>query len=266
MTKRAFALAALAFVMPGCRGSTQSVDGRSNFVEDGVVKDAPDVWMGERIEVVNAGVTPTGGLALTTPGTDRVHATARMLAIADTQDKPSADRAILSATQTYDVKTNSGVTTVACGHGMTFGSANGIDSGCDALDVIVPSGDAMKHLSVAAQSGNGKVVVTLDTGVVLGELDVHANHGFVDVSVPATPGAVITVVSETGDDITLHLPRDFASDAVVVDTAADKIDTGDFPDVQSGKARGNKGAGAKSISLRSGIAGGLRGRIALVAQ
>lgn len=262
--KRALLPAALAVVFC-CRG--QTLDERSRFVEDGVGKDAPAEWSGEKIEIDNAGVTPSGGLAVSAGDGMRVHAVARMLAIADTADKANADQAILSATESYVVTTSAGVTTVRCGHGATFASAAGNDSGCDALDVSVPRGTLEKHLSVVARSGNGKVVASLG-GAVLAELNVHASHGTVDVSADSTQGAAITIVSETGDDITLRLPQDFAADAVVLEGASDKLDTSAFPDVVSGKGRGAAGAGAKSITIRSGAPGGAgpTGRIALVAQ
>jgi hypothetical protein len=251
-----------------CR-SSQTVDGRSNFVEDGFGRQATDPWAGERIEITNTGVTPSGGLSLDAPGTDRVGAVARMLAVADTTDKPSADAAIMSATDRFMVTTTpggiTGVTSVSCGHGDTVGSADAAESGCDALDVSTPTGAADKLLSVAAVSGNGKVGVSF-AGVQLAELDLHASHGSVDVVVDTTKGAAITVVSETGDDITLHLAPDFAADAVTIETLPAQIDTTAFPDFVIGKGRGAAGAGAKTIMLRSGVTGGLQGRIVLLSR
>ena len=258
-------VAGIRGVTSGVAGCTpQSVEARSRFVEDGVGMDAPDAWAGERVEVNNAGVSALGGVAVTATDTDRVHSTARMLAIADTYDKQNADLAILAATKTYQVTTAGSVTTVTCGQGGAFGSVAATESGCDALDVTVPRGSTMQKLAVAALSGNGKVGIKLDQDVVLGEIDVHAKLGAIDVSTPATLGASITVVAETGDDITLHLPGDFAADAIVFDTGPGQIDTTAFPDVTSGKGRGATGTGAKSIMLRSGVQGSLRGRIVLV--
>jgi hypothetical protein len=222
----------------------QVVDARSNFVEDGVEKSA-ELWTGERIEVDNAGVTPAGGLALTVTATDRVHATARMLAVAATEDKPAADRAIVAAKDQFTVTTTAGVTNVRC--------ASQNEAGCDALDVTVPKGTPEKPLAVVGRSGNGKVGVSFD-GAVLGELDLHASHGVIDVSTPATKGATITIVSETNDEITLRLPADFAADSIVLDAPAGMIDTAAFPDLAAGatKVRGEVGRGAKLISVRGG--------------
>ena len=227
-----------------------------------MVADTP--WAGERIEIDNAGVTAGGGLALTATSDDRVSATARMLSTADTTDKSNADLAIAAATKTFVIGTAAGVTSVRCGHGTQNGSATAEESGCDALDVSVPVGKPDERIAVAARSGNGKVVVAF-AGAQLGELTLHASHGTIDVTTPTTQGASITVVSETGDDITLRLPSEFQADAIVLDGAADKIDTSAFADLQAGKGRGQVGLGAKLITVRSTASGGASGRIVLVA-
>ncbi|MEA2747565.1 MAG: hypothetical protein QOI41_1708 [Myxococcales bacterium] len=257
---------ALFCALASCHG--QSVSDRSNFVEDGVQQVSDTTWNGERIEIDNAGVTASGGLALSAIATDRVSATARMLAVANTTDKASADLTITAATNTFLVTTAAGVTSVRCGHGTQNGSATAEESGCDALDVSVPVGKTDKRLALAARSGNGTVVVACDAAQ-LAELTLSASHGTVDVKTATTQGATITVVSETGDDVTLRLPADFQADSIVLDGAADKIDTSAFPDLQTGKGRGQVGAGAKLITVRSrtaGDAGGVGGRIVLVRQ
>lgn len=149
--------------LAGCR--TQTLAARSNFVEDGVHRESDAGWDAERVEIDNRGVTATGGLALSAIDTDRVSATARILAVADTVDKPGADRAIASVQDGFVVTSTNGVTTVRCGHGQTFGSATGDQTGCDALDVSVPKGAPERPLAVVARSGNGKVVVSFDGAV-----------------------------------------------------------------------------------------------------
>jgi len=239
---------ALLFVLSaGCQA--QTVTARSRFVEDGVQKAASDPWTTERIEIDNAGVTTGGGLAVSATSTDRVVATARMLAVADTYDKASADKAILSATDGFVVATASGVTAVRCGHGVPVGSATALESGCDALDVSVPSGAVDKLLTVVARSGNGSVGLSLG-GAALAGLDLQASNGPVDATTSVTPGATLTIVSQTGDVVTLRLPRDFATDALVLD--APSVDSSAFPDVQTGKGRGEIGRGAKAITVRAG--------------
>jgi hypothetical protein len=252
---------ALLLALAACKG--QSVSDRSNFVEDGVQQVADAAWNGERIEVDNAGVTAGGGLALSATATDRVVATARMLSVADTTDKSNADLAIMAATQTFLITTTAGVTSVRCGHGSQNGSATAEESGCDALDVSVPAGTMDKRIAVAARSGNGKVGVAFD-GAQLAELTLHASHGTIDVKTATTQGATITIVSETGDDITLRLPGDFQADLILLQADAGKIDTSAFADLQAGKGRGQVGLGAKLISVRSGAPGVPSGRIVLV--
>jgi hypothetical protein len=248
--------------LAACRG--QSVNDRSNFVEDGVQVVAGTAWTGERIEIDNAGVTSGGGLAVTASATDRVSATARMLSVANTTDKSNADLAIAGATMTFVIGTAAGVTSVRCGHGTQSGSAAAQDSGCDALDVSVPAGKVDQRIAVAARSGNGKVAVAFD-GAQLAELTLYASHGTIDVRTATTQGASITIVSETGDDITLHLPGDFQADAIVLDTASGNVDTSAFTDMQAGKGRGAISAGAKLITVRSTASGGgASGRIVLL--
>jgi hypothetical protein len=256
---------ALVTAATGCR--TQVLVARSNFVEDGVQQVADAGWDGEHIEIVNLGVTAGGGLALSATDTDRVTATARMLAVADTTDKASADAIITDAKSRFTVTTDvdAGVTTVQCGHGTSIGSAPAEMSGCDALDVAVPTGTSAKRVAVKARSGNGKVAVALDAAS-LSELDLEASGGSVDVKTAVTQGSIIKIVSDTGDDITLRLPRDFAADLVLLVTSADKIDTSAFPDLQPGRGRGVNGAGARILQVRSTVAGGASGRIVLVAQ
>ena len=246
---------ALVFVVTtSCR--SQSVDPRSRFVEDGVQKSATAAWSAERIEIDTTGVTTGGGLGLASTDTDRVVATARMLAVADTYDKESADKVITSATDGFLVATTAGVTTVHCGHGVAEKSATAEESGCDALDVAVPRGAADKRLTIIARSGTGKVGVSLGSAALAG-LDVHASNGSIDASVSTTQGAILSIVSDTADVVTLRLPLDFATDALVL--MAPAVDTSAFPDVQAGKGRGQAGVGAKTITVQAG-------RIVLVVQ
>jgi hypothetical protein len=233
----------------GCRG--QSIEARSRFVEDGVTKATEADWDGQSIEIQNAGVTLTGGLQLLAGATSRVSATARMLAIADTEDKASADQAIIAAKETFQVVTDGAVTSARCGNGPMVESVAPADSGCDALDVSLPVGTDAKPLMVAARSAIGLVVVSL-ADAVLGALDLEGSQGAIDVKVPSRAGAVITVVSKTGDVVMLNLPADFAADVVVLEAPPEQIDTTAFPDLVNGKGRGEAGRGAKSITVRAG--------------
>ncbi len=245
-----------------CKG--QAISARSNFVEEDVQQVAAVAWSGERIEIDNAGVTAGGGLSISATATDRPVATARMLAVADTYDKANADLTITAATQSFTIATDAGVTSVQCAHGTTNGSADAMESGCDTLDVTVPTGSADKHIALAARSGNGKVSVAFD-GAQVAELTVTASHGAMDVKTATTQGATITVVSETGDDVTLRLPPDFQADLITLGGSSGNVDTSAFADVKNGGGRGQAGAGAKLIEVRSsGTDGGTAGRIVLV--
>ena len=174
--------------------------------------------------------------------------------------RPSADKAILSATDGFVVATASGVTAVRCGHGAPVGSAPAQESGCDALDVSVPSGAADKLLTVVARSGNGKVGLSLG-GAALAVLDLQASNGPIDATTSATQGATLTIVSQTGDVVTLRLPRDFATDVARARCAS--VDSSAFPDVQAGKGRGetrarregDHGAGGAHRPRRTGTIG-----------
>ncbi len=280
--------AAASSTFVGCK--TQSIDTRGRFLDNGVSLQAHAEWSGEKIEIDNAGVTLEGGLSvITDPSRNRVRAIARMLALADALDKPSADEAIVAATLTFTVTTafngappslpalDAGspptleaalvpatLTSVRCGHGRTVRSAAADDVGCDALDVLLPAGTDEHHLFVTARSGVGRVGVSLKDAV-LGGLDLHARRGSIDVAAPATAGAVITIVAETGDDVVLRLPLDFEADLVTLDTGG-AIDTAAFPGVQSGKGRGEPGHGAKSITVQSTRNSGTGGVIRLLAQ
>jgi hypothetical protein len=257
----ATSVASIASIV-ACKG--QAINARSNFVEDDVQQVAAAAWNGERIEIDNAGVTAAGGLSVSATATDRPVATARMLAVADTYDKANADRTITAATQTFTIATDAGVTSVQCAHGTTNGSADATESGCDTLGVSVPTGTSDKRIALAARSGNGKVSVAVD-GAQLAELTVTASHGAMDVKTATTQGATITVVSETGDDVTLRLPPDFQADAIALDGASGMIDTSAFADVKNGSGRGQADAGAKLITVRSAATdGGAGGRIVLV--
>lgn len=217
-------------------------------------------WAGERIVVDNAGVSPIGGVAISTDtGTKRIEVVARLLAIADTQDKRSADRAIDEAKKGYqDITTAGGVTTVDCGHPPATGSVASAEAGCDALDVSLPAGTEQSPLQLSVRSGQGNVRAELDRASFIGSFELRGSLGAIDVTVPSNRAAVITVIAESGDPVILRLPPAFAADLVALETAPGNIDVVAFPDVASGKGRGAAGQGAKSITVRT------TGRITLV--
>lgn len=191
----------------------QSVVARSRFVEDGVQKAAGAAWSGERIEIDNAGVMAVAE----SPCRRRAAIASSRPHACSPSPTPTTSRAptrrFVAATDSFVVATSAGVTTARCGHGKVGSVAAG-ESGCDALDVSVPLGAPDKLLTVV-RSGDGKVGLAL-ASAALAELDVHATNGAIDATTSATQGASLTLVSETGDLVTLRLPRDFAADAIVL--------------------------------------------------
>jgi hypothetical protein len=249
VTSASIVTGACALALAGC--PEQEVGARSRFVEDGVDRET-DVWVGESIVVESSGVTTGGGLRLEAGDSTRVRASARLLAIADTDDKPSADAAIDDVkANAYSITTTGAVTTVRCGHGAATRSVSSSESGCDALDVTMPLGSVVQPLSLSARSGQGQVLGLL-AGATLANLEVHGKSGKIEVTAPTTRGATILIVAETGDDVVLHLAADFAADALVLEAPPERLDTSAFPDVQPGKGRGEAGRGAKSITVRAG--------------
>jgi hypothetical protein len=235
----------------GCQ--SQVLEPRSRFVEDGVRLEAPDVWSGEAIVVETSGVTPAGGLSLSAGDQDRVYASARMLALADTTDKRSADQAVDAVKKsTYAVTTSDGATLVRCGIVGVFGSVAAGDAGCDALEVTFPRGAADRPLVVTARSAQGLLAGSF-ASATLRSLELYGRSGRIEITSSATSNATILIVEETGGDVVLRLPPDFAADALVLEAPAASIDTTAFPDLLPGAVgRGELGRGAKSITVRAG--------------
>lgn len=253
MTQLAIRAATFLFAVAssGCKG--QELPPRSRFVEDGVKLEAPDpLWGGEAVVIDAAGVTTTGGLSISVGDYERVRSSARMLALADTTDKPNADAAIDEVKGTgYAITTDAAVTTVRCGTVGQHGSVAPGDAGCDALDVTIPNGTAEQPLTITARSARGQLGGSF-LGATLKSLELHASNGPMAVTTPATPGASILLVAETGDEVVLRLPADFATDTLVLDAPAGAVDTTAFPGLQSGQGRGVAGSGAASITVRAG--------------
>jgi hypothetical protein len=241
---------------------------RARFVEDSVGKAADADWLGEKIaiELDGAGTNPAGGIEIIIdPATTRVSAVARLLAIADAEDKANADRSIEAAKATFNVTTTGGTTTVTCRHGQDFGSSAAKDSGCETLSVFVPGGTAAQPVALGARAGQGRILVTA-TGATIRELELRAAAGAIEATVPTSAGAKIAAIAEGGGDVTVRVPADFAADIVTLSAAPGKIDTSAFPDVQSGRGRGPQGLGARGIELTSKEVGGTTGKVTLARQ
>jgi len=257
------AVFALAIASTGCSVSV-SAKSKTRFVEENVTTPGAD-WAGEAIRVDDAavGASVNGGLEIIAEqGRTRVEATARLLAMADDNDKASADQTIVEAKQTFKIVKSGNTITVSCGHGNAHGSSEAGLSGCERLVVRIPAGDATKALDLQAAVGNGGMTISA-ANATLANLGANSNGGDIEATIPSTKGANISFVSEKADDITIRLPADFAADAITLQADADKIDTTAFGDIQSGAGRGTAGVGAASLKATSKEFAGSTGRIVL---
>lgn len=260
------AIALSVFAM-GCEASV-SVKTKTRYTEDGVQQTSADAWGGEDIVIQDQGVgiAVNGGLTITFDSPDgKIHATSRMLAMAFSEDKAAADQSIAEAKQTFTISKSGNTITVACGHGQSHASSDSGSSGCELLQVQVPAGSATQAISVNGQSGNGQLTVKA-AGAFLGTLQVTSNGGDVDVTADANKGSTITASSEKADDVTLHVPSDFAADSITLNADAQSIDTTAFPDVKSGSGRGTAGTGAAAITLTSREFAGSTGKVILTTK
>lgn len=246
-----------------------SVKTKNRFVEDGVAATAAtaDEWAGEpiKIQAEGVGLAVNGGLDVRVdPNAKTITATARMLAMADAEDKASADQSIREAKETFKITKDGGAWLVFCGHGASHGSSNGGESGCEKVTVTVPAGTDAQKLDLTALSGNGSVNIDV-SAATLANLGVNGK-GDITARFPTTQGAVISIVAEQADDIAALVPASFAADEVILQADADKITNG-FSDLtldSTGKgSRGTAGEGAKSIKLTSKEFAGSTGNVSL---
>ncbi|MBX3189351.1 MAG: hypothetical protein KF819_20170 [Labilithrix sp.] len=224
---------------------------RARFVEDSVGRTSEEDWKGEKIaiELDGAGKGSAGALEIVIDAqTTRVYAVARFVAVADAEDKPSADRSIDEAKKTYQITTSGDTIRVVCRHGQAAGSSAAEDSGCETLSVFVPAGDAARPVALSARATQGTILVAAG-GATLRELELRAERGGIDATVATAAGAKISAIAETGD-VVARVPPDFAADVVTL-SAPGKIDASAFPDVESGRGRGPQGLGARAIELVS---------------
>lgn len=223
-----------------------------------VVTSGPDTeredtqdWTGETVEVQiqGVGVAVNGGVKIVAdPSATKVTAQARFLAMAT--EKDDADQSIAEIPATYTItRTGSGPTgrvIVACGHGGSHGSSAAGESGCEYVEIHVPTN---APLTLDAHSGNGTMSLDLASATVA---DVGANSGSGDLEadLPATPGGTISLVAEKFD-ITASLPSNFAADEVVlVASGGDKnIHTGPFSDIQEGTGKGGRGTAGTGLKF-----------------
>jgi hypothetical protein len=258
----------------GASGCTvqASVKTKTRFNEPNVAPASTptDTWNGEKI-TINAqgvGVAVNGGIAVVVdPSATMVTAVADMVALANDDDRASADQSIADAKATFTIAKDGNGWTVSCGHGGSHGSSDSGSSGCNKVTVTIPAGDATKKIALDALSGNGEVNIDISS-VTLASLGVNGK-GDITVRAPTTQGSTISVVAENGDDINLLLPSSFAADKIELFADADKImnHVGDLSltDETGGKtgSRGTAGEGALSVKATSKDFAGTTGQVML---
>jgi hypothetical protein len=249
----------------GCR---VSVETKNRYVKNDVkVEDTAD-WNGQAIKIDIAGV----GIAsnpevkvVADPNATKVRATARLLAMAFENEEANALQTRDEAEQTFKITNTADEITLACGHGQKHGSAEAGESGCEAVDIVIPTGTDAKKLAVTVLSGNAQLTLQLSSAVV-SNIGTNANGGDTNADLPATQGASISLVSQKGDDIAAKLPADFAADEVILQSDADKIALGPFTDIKQGAGaggRGTAGTGLASLKITSKEFAGTTGQITL---
>ncbi len=255
----------LAATLAGCQVEA-SIKTKTRYTLD-VAKD-PVEWDGQKpisIKIEGVGISVNGGVSVTTdPNATSIRASARLLAMAFSEEKENADLSIAEAKETFTIANDSSGIRIACGHGGTHGSSNAGESGCEKVDVVIPAGDASKPITLQVLSGNGEVTLQLGNAT-LKDLGTNA-HGTTNATLPNTQGANVSLVGEDGADIEVKLPSGFAADQVILQADADKIDLGSYTDIKNGEGAGGygtPGTGLASLKLTSKEFAGSTGEIKL---
>ncbi|MCW5835911.1 MAG: hypothetical protein KIS78_26160 [Labilithrix sp.] len=236
----------------GCQVEA-SIKTKTRFTETNVVKEDAADWDGEPIEVdiAGVGISINGGVTVTAdPNATKVRATARMLAMAFSEEKANADLSIAEAKNTFTISNSGGTISVVCKHGGSHGSSNGGESGCELVEVVVPTGAlGGKALNLnKVLSGNGTLTLQL-SAANLTNLGTNSNGGLTNADLPAVQGATYSLVSEKADDIAVKLPADFSADEIILQADADKIELGPFTDIKNGAGAGGRGTAGQGLAL-----------------
>jgi hypothetical protein len=261
-----FGTVALATVaIAGCK---VEVTTKHRFREDSVVREDTTDWGGGpiKIDIDGVGAAINGGVKVVSdPKVTKVKATARMLAMAYSDEKENADLSIAEAKNTFTVAADGTGVLVSCDHGGAHGSSERGLSGCELVDIVVPAGTADKPLLLEVLSGNGTMTLQLPNTTIK-NLGANSNGGDIEADVPATQGGNISLVAEKADNISVKLPSSWTADEVILQADADKIHLGPYTDVKSGAGaggRGNAGIGLASLKLTSKEFAGSTGEITL---
>jgi hypothetical protein len=261
-------------IVAGASGCTvqASVKTKTRFTEDNVApsSDNQTDWAGEKIIVRNesAGILVNGDTVVRIdPSATRVTAVAKLVALANDDDKASADATLVDLKTTFKIEKVNDVINVVCGHGKSVGSSNSGESGCNNITVTIPAGDSTNKLALDVLSGNGPVNIDISSAT-LENLGVNGK-GDITVRAPTTQGAGISVVAEQADDVNVLLPSSFAADEVYFvadpDQIVNNVSDLTLTDAEGGKkgSRGTAGEGAKSVKLTSKPFAGSSGQVIL---
>jgi hypothetical protein len=260
----------VALVVTAASGCTASitVKTKTRFQEPNISKTDTADWDGKqpiKISSQGVGTSINGGVFVTAdPNATKVSAVARFLAMANDDDKASADQSILDAKGTYTIDSSPGGITVSCGHGQTHGSSNSGESGCERLDVTIPAGAVGKPLVLTVLSGNGELDLELANATIQ-NVGSNASSGNTTAKLPDTKGANVSLVSvQAGDiDVTMN-PASWAADEVNAQADADKLSLpGDVKNGAGAGGRGTAGTGLASLKLTSQSFAGSTGKITI---
>lgn len=258
----------MASFVSGCEGQfSATLKSKTRFVEENVVHEDAADWGGGPIEIriEGVGASYNGGVKVTAdPAATKVRATARMLAMAVAEEKENADLSISEAKASFTIANDGSGVKVSCDHGGSHGSSAAGESGCELVEIVVPAGTDERPVELKVLSGNGTMTLRLAQAAV-SSVGTNAK-GDIDAELPATKGASISLVADSGDDITAKLPADFAADEVILQADADKIALGSFSEAKTGEGAGGygpAGTGLKLLKLTSKSFAGSTGKITL---
>lgn len=261
-----FALA-MAIGSVGCK---VSVETKTRYTVDNFELKDTQEWNGEAIviDIAGVGAASNGGVNVTAdPSVKTISANARLLAMAFSDHKADADLSLADVKANFKITRDANTITMTCPHGGQHGDSDSGASGCELVNIVIPSGDANRKLSVKVLSGNGGMKLQMASAVI-GTIEANSNgaDSSINSDLPATQGGSISLVSNEGDDVTAKLPSDFAADRIELVADQGKVGVGPFTDITAfdgSTGRGTKGTGLASLKLTSKSFAGSTGQVDL---
>lgn len=251
-----FLILGSALATVACQASLE-VKTKSRFV------NSPDTtreidWAGEAIDLNSdsVGAAINGGVeVIAEPGRTKIEASARVTALAFSEDKAAADLSIQEAIATIQLVKSGDTIQFRCGHGGSHESSLSGDSGCEKVTIRIPAGTAQEPITLKVGAGNGDLNVS--GAPFTNDVTVDSNGaGDVDVAVSPQKGASVIITSEGA--ATVRLPADFAAENVIlavnesdpVDAKA-RIDVSAFDGMEADKPFGPQDNAVKVLSVES---------------